>query len=726
MAFTNIDTKKRIFYILMGALCVVAFLAIKLFYIQVIKSSHYMEKAYSQQTRDRLISPERGTIYDATGEKKLAQSTSVNVVSVVPNDIKDKEVVATKLAEILALDKEIVLSKVNKKSSLVTIADKIEKEKADQILLWIKENSITGVKVDESTKRIYPYGSLLSQVIGFTGTDNQGLYGLEYQYDDVLKGVSGKIIGSTDGKGRETPFKEEQYISPQNGMDIVLTVDSTIQQFTEKYLEKNVTENEAKSGIAIVMKPKTGEILAMANYPDFDLNSPFTPNTDELKNSWDTMSSEEKNKALNAMWRNTCISDAYEPGSIFKIITAACALEENVVKLDAPGQFNCTGSVKIGGWDIKCWRHPRSHGSQSLRDGIMNSCNPVFMQLSQKVGIDTFSRYLEAFGLKNKTGIDLPGETAGIMHDPKSMTVVDLATTSFGQTITMTPLQLINAVCAAVNGGKLMQPYIVKEVRNEDGTYSKKTEPVTIRQVVSEETSKEMLSALETVVTDGTAKTAAVKGYRIGGKTATAEQGRGTGKWYSSGLVGVAPANDPEICVMVYLYDPQGPQGHGGAVLTGPTVGAIMDETLRYLDIKPDYTITDGNTNEKIVPDLRDKTVAEAKTILKESGLKIAMDTTLSDSDIIKDQIPKKGATVMENGTVRVYINDTATKETTTVPDVRGKTMTQTIKALNDAGLNIRISGKGYAISMDPQPKTVLDKGSIITVKFIEDLSNLH
>lgn len=285
MAFTNIDTKKRIFWILMGSIIIIILLAIRLFYIQVIQSAHYSAKAYDQQTRDRLISPERGTIYDATGEKKLAQSTSVNVVSVVPNDIKDKEIVATKLAEVLELDKENVLSKVNKKSSLVTIADKVEKEKADAILLWIKDNSIKGVKIDESTKRIYPYGSLLSQVIGFTGTDNQGLYGLEYQYEDTLKGIPGKIIGSTDGNGRETPFKEEQYVSPQDGMDLVLTVDSTVQQLTEKYLEKNVTENEAKAGIAIVMKPKTGEILAMANYPDFDLNNPFTPNTDALKRS---------------------------------------------------------------------------------------------------------------------------------------------------------------------------------------------------------------------------------------------------------------------------------------------------------------------------------------------------------------------------------------------------------------------------------------------------------
>lgn len=438
------------------------------------------------------------------------------------------------------------------------------------------------------------------------------------------------------------------------------------------------------------------------------------------------MSQDDKTKALNAMWRNTCISDAYEPGSIFKIVTASAGLEENVVKLDTPAQFNCSGAMKIGGWEIKCWRHPRTHGSESLRDGIMNSCNPVFMQLSQKMGTEVFSRYLEAFGFTSRTGIDLPGETVGIIHDPKSITVVDLATSSFGQGITMTPLQLITAVSAVANGGNMMKPYIVKEVRNQDGTYSKKTEPTIIRQVVSEETSKEMLSALETVVKEGTAKTAAVKGYRVGAKTATAEQGRGEGKWYSSGLVGLAPANDPEICVMVYLYDPQGPQGRSGAVLTGTTVGTIIDETLRYLDIKPDYTLEDNDVNEKIVPDLKGKTVAEAKTALKEAGLKIAMEGSLGDGDIIKDQIPKKGATVMQNGSVRVYTDETATKETTTVPDVRGKNMTQTIKALNDAGLNIRISGKGYAISMDPQPKTVLDKGSIVTVKFIEDISGLH
>ena len=405
MSYMALKNKKRIIKILIvcGSLAFILFG--RLIYIQAIKSKHYEEKAYEQQTRQRSVAAKRGTIYDATGEKVLAQSVSVNIVTAVPNSVdKDKkDEIATKIAEILEINKDDVLAKLSKNSSSETIATKVDENKATKLLNYISDEQISGIRVDEDTKRIYPYSTLLANVLGFVGTDNVGLEGVEAYYNSDLAGVPGKIVGSTDGKGRETPFTNEQYVAPTDGKDIVLTIDATIQSIVEKYLSKAIKENIAQYGMAVVMRPSTGEVLAMENYPSYDPNEPFTPNTDELKNKWETLSKKEKSEELAAMWRNKVISDTQEPGSTFKIVTATAALEENVAQMDKAGDFSCSGSMQVGTWTIKCWRYPRSHGSESLRQGIMNSCNPVFMQLGQRIGIEHFCKYLEAFNLASKT-----------------------------------------------------------------------------------------------------------------------------------------------------------------------------------------------------------------------------------------------------------------------------------------------------------------------------------
>jgi len=721
LAYMGLKNQKRIIVMLVCCIVLSVWLLSRLVYIQVIKSNHYTQMAYDQQTRQRAVAAKRGTIYDATGKKVLAQSVSVNVVTVVPNSIEseEKETVAKKIAEILELNKDDVLAKLTKKSSSEIIASKVDEEKSKKILQYIKDEEISGIRVDEDTKRVYPYGNLLSHVLGFVGTDNQGLAGIESSYDEELSGVPGKIVGSTDGKGRETPFTNEQYIAPIDGKDIVLTVDATIQSILEKYVNKVTIENDCEYSTGVVIRPSTGEVLAMATSPGFDPNTPFTPNTDELKQKWETLSKEEKNTQLNQMWRNRTISDVAEPGSTFKIVTATSALEENVTSIDKAGEFNCTGSMKIGTWTIKCWRSPRSHGSQSLRQGIMNSCNPVFMQVSQRIGIDTYCKYLQAFNLDKKTGIDLPGEQAGIIHDPKKMTNVDLATTSFGQTISITTLHTAVNYAAIANGGYMVEPYVVKEVKSGSGNYEKTTESKVLKQIMAKSTADDILSALEDTVSTGTGKGAKVNGYRVAGKTATGEQGRGENKKYMAGFAGIAPVSNPELVVVVNAYAPKGEAGHGGGTICAPIVGSILDESLRYLDISTDFTLHENDIKEKIVPELVGKSFSEAKSILESQGFVIASDNEIKPEEIIKEQIPKSGASLMEGSNIRVYI-DPNNKQTTSVPDVKKMNSDKAIETLKNAGLNVRIMGSGFVLTQDPAATSNIEKGSIVTLKCVD------
>ena len=725
MPYVSISSKKRVLFMLAVCSIVVIVLFFRLFYIQVVKAEYYSQKAYSQQTRSKNVEAKRGTIYDTTGEKILAQSISTNIVTAVPNSVnKDKkEEIAQNLAQILEEDKDEILEKLNQKVSSVTIATKVDQEKAEQILTYINDNDITGLSVDEDMLRVYPYGTLLSHVLGFVGTDNQGLAGVEAYYDEELAGNPGKIVASFDGGGRETPFTQEQYVAAEDGKDIVLTIDATIQSIVEKYLSKAVEENIAEYGSIVIMRPSTGEVLAMANYPTFDPNSPFTPNTQELKDAWDTMSSTEKSEALNQMWRNKAISDTQEPGSTFKLITATSALEENIVNIDDK-VFYCAGYVTVGTWDIKCWRYYNPHGEESLREGIMNSCNPVFMQVSQKMGISAFMKYIKAFNLASKTGIDLPGEATGIMHDENTMTDVDLATTSFGQTIQITTLQTAVNYCAVANGGYLVQPYIVREIKSGSGNYDEQIESKVLKQIMSETTASEIMSALVDTVNFGTAKSAKISDYQIAGKTATGENGRGDNTKYLAGFVGIGPASNPEVVVVMNLYNPTGPSGHGGATLCGPVVGSIIDEVLKYLDVQTDYTVSDTENNEIVVPDITGKTYAEAKQTIEDSGFVINTSSEFTDDTIITKQVPKSGASLEAGSSIMTY-KDGDEAQVTEVPDVRNLSTTEAINAFRGAGLNVRVEGSGYVLTQDVTPYEQIEKGSIVTIKCVDDLSEL-
>ena len=481
------------------------------------------------------------TISDSStgSEYRTAELEAANTARDYKTAKEDKEKVAKALSDIFELDYEKTLKKVTKISSIETIVKKVEKEKTDKLRLWIKENNIkSGINIDEDTKRYYPYNNLASQIIGFCGSDNQGLDGIEAKYDEELKGKKGAIQRHTDAKGKEIGTEGENYISAIDGNDLVLTIDLNIQSIAEKYLEEACIDNKCTDGGNIViMNPKNGDILAMATYPSYNLNEPYEAYTEELKGIWGTISQEEKTKNLQAVWRNKAIADTYEPGSVFKLITASAAIEEGLVTdIDKEGQFSCTGGIEVSGVRIKCWRYYRPHGSESLRQGLMNSCNPVFIGLGQSLGVTKYYEYLEKFKLLQKTGIDLPGEAGSIFLAKEKAGPVELATISFGQRFEITPIQLVTAVSSIANGGTSVTPRVVRQIIDSKTKEIKDIEVKTNGTVISKETSQKVLSMMESVVSEGTGKNAKVAGYRIGGKTGTSEDGVNTNKYVTSFL----------------------------------------------------------------------------------------------------------------------------------------------------------------------------------------------
>ena len=562
----NLSMKKRMRNILFVMFILITLLIGRIGFIQFVQGKELSEMAYEQQTLDRSINPKRGTIYDRTGENVLAVSSTVETVTVNPGNIakEDKEKVAQKLAEIFELDYDTVLKKVNKRSSIETIAKKVEKEKTDLLRQWMNENNITtGINIDVDTKRYYPNNNLASQIIGFCGSDNQGLDGIEAKYDEVLAGSKGSIKRHTDAKGGEIGTEGENYVSAIDGNDLILTIDMNIQSIIEKYLQEACIDNVCTDGgNIVVMNPKNGDILGMATYPSYNLNEPFEAYTDELKQNWDNMSQEDKTKSLQAVWRNRAITDTYEPGSTFKTITASAALEEGIVTdIDKEGEFTCTGGIEVAGVRIKCWRYYRPHGTESLRQALMNSCNPVFIGLGQKIGVTKYFEYLKKFGLLEITGVDLPGEANSIFIKQEKAGPVELATISFGQRFEITPLQLVTAVSAIANGGNLVKPRVVKEIIDSQTKEVTKMETEIRGTAITKETSEKVLSMMESVVSEGTGKNAKVAGYRIGGKTGTSEDGVNTNKYVTS-FLGVAPIEDPQIVMLITLYNPTGEGGH--------------------------------------------------------------------------------------------------------------------------------------------------------------------
>ena len=510
MQENSLKTKKRMLIELVVVIILLVSLIIRIGYIQLIDGNRLKTMALDQQSLERNVGAKRGTIYDATGKNVLAVSSFVESVTVNPKNIKkeDKEKVAKSLSEILDLEYDEVLKKVNKNTSIEIIKKRIEKEEADKIRKFLLENNITsGINIDEDSKRYYPYSTLASQVIGFCGSDNQGLNGIEAKYDDILKGTDGSINKLVDGKGYNLNDEKEKYVESKDGNDLILTIDLTVQSIIEKYLEEACIDNKCTDGgNIIVMNPKTGDILGMAGYPSYDLNEPFEINNEELKNMWNDISQEEKNKYLNEMWRNKAISDTYEPGSTFKLVTASAALEENITDTDNEGEFNCSGGIEVAGVRIRCWRYYRPHGKESLREALMNSCNPVFIGLGQKIGVEKYYDYLTKFGLLRKTGIDLPGEANSIFLNENKVGPVELATISFGQRFEVTPLQMITMVSTIANKGEYIYPRLVKEIINQDTGEKTEIEIKKGEKVISEETSKKILDMMNSVVSEGTGK----------------------------------------------------------------------------------------------------------------------------------------------------------------------------------------------------------------------------
>ena len=562
----NISRKRRMIYALIAASILLGALIIRVAWIQFVDGGELQTLAYEQQTLDRKINPKRGTIYDSN-MNEIAVSSTVYTVTVNPTNIdaKNKELIAKKMSELFEMDYETVLKRIKKRSSIETISRKEEKEVVDELSSWLIANNLTrGINIDEDTKRYYPYNDFASHIIGFCGSDNQGLGGIEAKYDEVLNGEKGRITKVKDGSGKDVAGTVEQYTEAVDGDSLVLTIDMVVQSIVEKYLELACIDNKCTDGgNVIVMEPSTGNILAMATYPTYNLNEPYQIVDSDLQNKWGELSTKEKNEALQAMWRNKAIADTYEPGSTFKLVTTSAALEEGITTTDKSGEFGCSGSITIAGTRIKCWRHYRPHGSQSLRQALMNSCNPVFIGLGQKLGVDTYYNYLERFGFLSKTGIDLPGEAKGIFLDKSKVGPVELATISFGQRFEVTPIQMISMVSTIANNGKRMKPRLVKQTINSQTGEITNIEPECTGTAISEKTAQDVLSMMESVVAEGTGKNAKVAGFRVGGKTGTSEDGVNTNKYVTS-FIGVAPISEPKVTILVTLYNPTGEGGHQG------------------------------------------------------------------------------------------------------------------------------------------------------------------
>ena len=641
----EISRKKRIRIALLIVTTVFPALIIRVAWIQFHNGDSLQQMAYLQQTLDRKINPKRGTIYDATGKTVLATSSSVETITINPVNIskENKEKVARKFAELFELDYEKVLKKVNKKTAIETIAKKVDKDKSNELRVWMKNENITsGINIDEDTKRFYPFNNLASQIIGFCGSDNQGLAGIEARYDDVLNGENGKILKMTDAKGLDISDVSENYEPAKDGNDIVLTIDATIQGIAEKYLKEACIDNVCTDGGNIcVMNPKNGDILAIASYPDFNLNDPYTINNEEQKANWGSMTATERSNALQAMWRNKAISDTYEPGSTFKLVTASTALQEGIVQTtDKEGEFCCVGYIDVAGTKMKCWRYYRPHGPESLRQALMNSCNPVFIGLGEKIGVAKYYEYLRKYGFLSKTGIDLPGEATGIFLAEKKVGPVELGTIAFGQRFEVTPIQMITMVSTIANGGTYIKPRVVKQIIDSETGEVTNVEVEKKDRVISEETSKKMLSMMESVVAEGTGKNAQVKGYSIGGKTGTSEDGVNTGKYVTS-FIGTAPISDPEVCILITLYNPTGEGGHQGGGVAAPIGSQVLGEVLPYLEIKKDNE-QEEEKKEVEVPNIIGMTEKEAKKALEDVGLQLEFKKS-EEKETITDQLPKAG-----------------------------------------------------------------------------------
>lgn len=721
MASPNLRIKKRILFLLVAFTLICMALIARTGWLQIHDGERLQKEAIEQQTRDKMIYSKRGTIYDRNG-KPLAVSASVETVTATPNEIKQAknagEIAAT-LSKILDMEYEKVFEKITRDSSYELVKRRIENEQAQQVRQYIIDEKIKGINLVEDSKRYYPYGNFASHVIGFIGDDNQGLNGIEIMFDKYLKGLPGRIVSAKNAVGTEMPYRHEKYVNPEDGANVILTIDEVIQHIVEKHLETAVIENKINNGgAAIVMDVNTGDILAMAVKPDFDLNNPFKIENEAVRSELERLSGDELEKRykeeLNKMWRNKAVVDTYEPGSTFKIITSAIGLEENVVEPEDP--FTCTGYVMVSGKKIKCHRHDNPHGAQTFVQGVQNSCNPVFINVGLKIGSDMFYRYINAFGLREKTGLELPGEAVGLFHPANKFPELELATASFGQGFTVTPLQMLCAVSAVANGGKLVKPRLVQQLTDQEDNVIQTFEPEMVRQVISQETSDTLRDILESVVSEGTGRNANVKGYRVAGKTGTSEKVPREDKKYIASFIGFAPADDPQIAVLVMLDEPtRGYPYYYGGVIAAPVVGKIFEETLRYVGVEQRFSEEDDVLIDVPVPEARNMEIQDAEKALKQVNLKYKVK---GSGNTIIDQLPKPGAKLPEKSMVILYTENTKLITKVVVPDVTNKSPLDANKILTDADLNIKITGFGAAMNQHPAAGSEVAPGTVVNVEF--------
>ncbi len=724
-----IQTRSFVLMILMGVVMFVL-LFFRLFDLQITRHEELQSKAVNQQTRRTVVTASRGTIYDTAGNI-LAISSSAETIILSPLEINNalndtenpvtwtKDSLAAGLAEILGKDAASIRKRMdNVKSQYELIQLRADEEVAAKVRAYVEENKISGVHLVADTKRYYPYGSLAAQVIGFVGDDNTGLYGLEAYYEEELEGQSGLVISAKDQAENDMLYTYEQYFAAKNGSDLTLTLDTTIQYYLEKGLEAMTDKFSAANGASgIVMNAKTGGIMAMASYPNYDLNDFLTVSDQTLQERIERGENTLADMQL-LQWRNKALNDTYEPGSTFKILTLSAALEEGVV--DKTTTVNCGGSVNISGYTIHC-SNKNGHGLQTLVQSVGNSCNPAFINYGLRIGNEKFYEYMRSFGLMNTTGIDLGGEAVGVFAADSSFTQLDLACYAFGQNFTVTPLTLISAQAACVNGGYLHTPYLVERITDSDGNVTYRHDSTPVRQVISEQTSATVRECLEYVVASGTGKNGQVAGYRIGGKTGTADKGQ-TGDVVVSFLC-FAPADDPQVIMLITMDTPSRATGTyvSGGNMVAPTASTVMAEILPYLGIEPSYSAEELLGMDTTVPNVIGSTVEQAKEKLKERALSYKI---VGDGDTITDQTPAGGAIIPGKSTVILYASAAKPTDKCVVPHLLGKTPSEANTAATAAGLLIRFSGTTGSessairvLSQSIDEGTEVDAGTVITVQ---------
>ncbi|MCX7780026.1 MAG: stage V sporulation protein D [Negativicutes bacterium] len=688
---SHVIVRKRIVFFLCIVCLVMTGLAGRLFFLQFFKSPWLTENAIDQRVREIPVEAKRGMIFDRNG-RELAVSVSSASVYAIPAEIRNADETAAKLAAILNLDSNKLAAKLKKRQAFTWVQRKIENETARAV----QRLNLPGIGITQESQRYYPHENLASHVLGFTGIDSQGLDGVEITFDSYLKGRPGSIVVEYDGRGREIPLANHRFVPPVEGNNIYLTIDLVIQQIAEREAEKILKEHQAKAATIIIMDPRTGELLALVNKPDYNPNrfADYAPK----------------------LWRNIAVSNAYEPGSTFKIITAAAAMGEKVVRLQ--DRFFDPGSVEVQGRHIHCWKHG-GHGSQSFSEVVQNSCNVGFVNVGLRLGVEPFYHYITNFGFGQPTGVDLPGEAKGIMYDRNKVKPINLATMSIGQSIAVTPLQLITAVSAVANDGVLLRPQIVREVRDKKGEIIRAFQPDIVRTVLKPEVARELKGVLEDVVEEGTGKNAFLEGFHVAGKTGTAQKvgggGYELGKYVAS-FVGFAPADNPQMAAIVIIDEPVGL--YYGGQIAAPVFGALAKDVLPYLKVAPQPPASDRPAEKDmhiLVPSLINLSVAEGVKELQKAGLSVRIE---EDGERIADQIPKPGSRVPKGGVVLLYTRTPRfTASEVTVPELRGLSSKETIELLAELGLVIKPEGAGTkVIRQDPLPGTKLQAGASITV----------